>query len=271
MAGSTVEQLQALNASAVLKFHVGGMLFADSDAVCPDPDGLVAADGTITLPNPSDWMSGGRTTTDGITTSRAMSSDDVQSFQSLATVRSDVTQDQISFKTKLQEFNVVNFALRNGLTLAEAQAKFTASGLANKRDTTGRQPLRRCLIVARDTKYNITMVQIVPSMMFSDQGDETVGRATELQLDATFKALADDAYGTDFAVAANGPGWADLSNNVVIPAWQATHAYSLNDEVTNSGAVLKCTTAGTSGSSAPTNPAVGSTVTDGTVVWTRQS
>lgn len=56
------------------------------------------------------------------------------------------------------------------------------------------------------------------------------------------------------------------------PAWQATHAYVLNDLVSVTGGILKCTTAGTSGSSAPTLPgSVGGTVTDGTATWTRQS
>lgn len=54
--------------------------------------------------------------------------------------------------------------------------------------------------------------------------------------------------------------------------WQASHAYALDDEVTLSGgAVLKCTTAGTSGTTEPVAPAVGSTVTDNTVTWTRLS
>ncbi len=53
-------------------------------------------------------------------------------------------------------------------------------------------------------------------------------------------------------------------------AWVATHAYVLNDVVTVSGKTLKCTTAGTSGSSAPTPPAtVGGTVLDGSAIWTR--
>lgn len=55
-------------------------------------------------------------------------------------------------------------------------------------------------------------------------------------------------------------------------AWAATTAYALNAEVSLSGgAVLRCTTAGTSGSTEPVAPAVGSTVTDGTVTWTRLS
>ena len=50
--------------------------------------------------------------------------------------------------------------------------------------------------------------------------------------------------------------------------WAASHAYALNDTVTASGNVYKVTTAGTSGSTAPTWPASG-TVTDGTsLVWT---
>ncbi len=54
--------------------------------------------------------------------------------------------------------------------------------------------------------------------------------------------------------------------------WEATTAYAVGARVKlASGIVLQATTAGTSGSTAPTAPgAVGGTVTDGTVVWTRQ-
>ena len=49
--------------------------------------------------------------------------------------------------------------------------------------------------------------------------------------------------------------------------WAATHAYALNATITADSKVYKVTTAGTSGSTAPTWHASG-TVTDGTVVWT---
>lgn len=54
--------------------------------------------------------------------------------------------------------------------------------------------------------------------------------------------------------------------------WQSTYAYTLGNliqPVSANGWVYKCTTAGTSAGSAPTFPlSVGSTVTDGSVVWT---
>ena|SRR5579875_2137993 len=53
-------------------------------------------------------------------------------------------------------------------------------------------------------------------------------------------------------------------------AWAATTAVALGTEVVVGGDVLKCTTAGTTASAAPTPPTqVGGTVTDGTATWTR--
>ena len=55
-----------------------------------------------------------------------------------------------------------------------------------------------------------------------------------------------------------------------VGSWKAATAYSLNEWIKAGTHYYKCTTAGTSGSSAPTWPTDGSTVGDGTgaLVWT---
>lgn len=67
--------------------------------------------------------------------------------------------------------------------------------------------------------------------------------------------------------------WPFITVGPAPTGWAATTAYSVNDQVSlTGGAVLKCTTAGTSGSTEPAAPAsVGGTVTDGTVTWQRVS
>lgn len=59
---------------------------------------------------------------------------------------------------------------------------------------------------------------------------------------------------------------------LTFPAWAASTAYTVGQVIvppTRTGHVYKCTTAGTSGASAPTFPTTaGGTVTDGGVTWT---
>lgn len=61
---------------------------------------------------------------------------------------------------------------------------------------------------------------------------------------------------------------------MAVSVWAASTAFAVGDirratTTQNSGLVFKCTTAGTSGSSQPAWPTdIGSTITDGTVVWT---
>ena len=68
----------------------------------------------------------------------------------------------------------------------------------------------------------------------------------------------------------------DTGTTAAPKAYAASTAYALGDYVmpaTASGKVFECTTAGTSGASAPTwaTPAVGATLADGsTLVWTRR-
>lgn len=63
-----------------------------------------------------------------------------------------------------------------------------------------------------------------------------------------------------------------LTPTDTLPEWVTATAYALDDQVeptVDNTYVYRCTTAGTSGGTEPTWPTVvGSTVTDGTVVWT---
>lgn len=57
-------------------------------------------------------------------------------------------------------------------------------------------------------------------------------------------------------------------NSVTLSAWQATTAYTAGNLVTNNGFILQASVGGTSGGSAPTNPAYGGSVVDGgTLTW----
>ncbi len=86
--------------------------------------------------------------------------------------------------------------------------------------------------------------------------------------------------------AAGEPSWPTTEGDTIVSGgvtftarkksiWTATTAKSVGDTVTPTaanGRCYRCTTAGTTGGSAPTFPTtVGGTVTDGTVVWTAQS
>ena len=70
----------------------------------------------------------------------------------------------------------------------------------------------------------------------------------------------------------NGPEDIRETINANAPAWAATTVTVPGAVVKHtSGARLEATTAGTTGATIPTPPAVGATVTDGTVVWRRLS
>jgi hypothetical protein len=84
-----------------------------------------------------------------------------------------------------------------------------------------------------------------------------------------FPAALRNAIGqliADAMDAGSGPGKIKFHTRS-LGTWAATRAYVVGDSVYAGGKNYDCTTAGTSGGSAPTWPASG-TVTDGTVVWT---
>lgn len=75
------------------------------------------------------------------------------------------------------------------------------------------------------------------------------------------------------SVTLGAQGRPELVEAVAIAAWTATTAYDVGDRVTiDSGTVrLRAVIAGTSDAAAPTAPAVGAGVDDGTVIWVREA
>ena len=69
------------------------------------------------------------------------------------------------------------------------------------------------------------------------------------------------------SVTAGSKDW--LGRSLTSVPWAATTAYAKGAVVYVAGGELTCETAGTSIGTAPTAPALGATVTDGTVTWRR--
>ncbi len=95
------------------------------------------------------------------------------------------------------------------------------------------------------------------------------GVAWRIKLEAMLSTAEAANVGLTLVYQVFGP---DVAMNPVKTRWQAGRAYSLGDKVvpaSPNGSHYQCATAGTSGAAAPSWPASG-TVSDGTVVWTRQ-
>lgn len=271
MPTTTVESLQALNNSNVLKLHVGAAIFGDITASLITS--LFAADGSLNA-LPAGYFSAGLTDTSGITTNRSISVDEVMSWQSVESQRADVSSDKLQIQVKFQEaLNPVVTAVQEGQTIDAVQTLTagTASYQIDK-NTSGVQPYRRLLLLAKDQTRNVIVARFLPSVMLTSLGSQAWQRSTEVQVDTTWDCFVDSTLGTASRYFVGGTGLAALMG-APAPAWQATHAYVVGDLVSvGTGPVktLRCTTPGTSGASVPTAPgSVGGTVIDGTVGWTR--
>lgn len=225
------------------------------------PDGTtLPADATTALT--ADFLDAGNCDAKGIGVKTNMSSSPIKSFGSLQPQGVLFTDQTQTIDVTFQETNAVSVAVYKSLPLdgvtVAADGSFSVQ-------TKMPEDIRYVAVFDAFSQYGDPLRYVAPSVGNTNPGDLNLAMGQVLDRAVTL-TLYPDANGVslyEFYV---------VSGLATPPAaWQATHAYSLNDEVTNSGAVLKCTTAGTSGSTAPTNPALGSTVTDGTVVWTRQS
>jgi hypothetical protein len=280
MSSTTVESLEAANNLNILKFSVGAAIFGDIDAATISD--IFNTDGTLaTLPD--GYYSAGLINTDGITLNRNLTVQEVMSWQSVESQRTDVTQDTLQIQIKFQEsLNPAVLAIQEAKKIADVITSMEgANHFSFDKDPSGVQPQRRCLLIGHDTLRDVIVARYLPRVAVNAYGAMAMQRGTEQLNDVTFDCYLDPTYtgsttpnGTSSRYFIGGPGLpAIVGTDPAVPtppAWAATHVYALNALVTLTGKVLKATTAGTSGSTAPTVPGtIGGAVTDGTVTWTR--
>jgi len=197
----------------------------------------------------------------GVTVKQNVSTSPIKVFGTLASVGTLFTGKDLSIDVTFMETNGVSAAIHAGLPVdgvtVAADGSFSV--------VTGAPVLNNYVAVFDSFAQDGSLIRYVaPNVQNTTPGDLVVSQGAVLSRDVTLSLLPDAngnilyEYYTVNALASDAP------------AWQATHAYNLNDLVTISGDTLKATTAGTSGSTSPTPPAsVGGTVSDGTVTWTR--
>lgn len=194
----------------------------------------------------------------GVTVKQNVSTSPIKVFGTLASVGTLFTGKDLTIDVTFMETNGVSAAIHAGLPVdgvtVAADGSFSV--------VTGAPVLNNYVAVFDSFAQDGSLIRYVaPNVQNTTPGDLVVSQGAVLSRDVTLSLLPDAngnilyEYYTVNALAS------------AAPAWQPTHAYELNDEVTGGGHVYKATTAGSSGSTEPTWPGSG-TVTDGTVEWT---
>lgn len=227
---------------------------------------------------PTGYSDFGWMTTDGLQFSRDVSSSDISSFGSVEPTRSDITSDIESLEVSLQETNIHTISLISGISEDQLVPDAASGELKVAKPATPSADYWRLLAFGCDivNGQELYVGRHLPRAKVTAYADSAIANGDDpLLWGATFQGMKDDALATPTAKIDffGGPGWKALLVDMGfasedVTAWVAATAYAVDDEVTISdGSVLKCTVAGTSGSTAPTAPGVGSTVVDNTVTW----
>lgn len=203
---ATVQSLQNLRNDLILRFSVGAAIFADYSA--PAPADLFDATGTTLQPLPAGYQSAGLTTTDGITTTRNVTMDEVMSWQSAEAQRSDVTADSLTFAAKFQEHNPTVLALQENQLLSAIPALGQRVTIDRTEDM--KQPLRRCVLLGYDTTNDVVVARFLPKVKVSQPGNPQWQRAGVTEHDMTLNSYFDYTYGTSSRFFLGGAGWLAL-------------------------------------------------------------
>lgn len=205
----------------------------------------------------------GFTTEDGVAFSIGKETEDLMGWQSNDPLRTLITSEPKSAKYTLRQLNQDNWRTTFGGTFTDEGGGTT---LWEPTDGELVEGFYVAEFIDGADKYQIGFrhAQQAAANEFSFVRSDSVNLSHEM------KALATTDGKKPWFVRTND----STMGTVAAPAnWAATTAKTLGVYVTlvASGAIMRCTTAGTTGSTAPTAPLIGNTVIDGTVVWLRTS
>lgn len=236
----------------------------DASKVSVAGDGIVAVGPlTATAPTglgalPTGFTDLGYISEDGVTESTDQSVEKIKAWQRNAVVRSVVTEGESTFSFTLIETKKETVELAFGVTV-------DGSGSYVK-DAGKERPHRSFIIDVVDGGRQER--SYIPDGQVTELGEVARVNGEPVGYEVTITAFNSAALGGSVKV------W-DSALGAVIPSapatpWAANTFYALGAKVTVTGGTLEAIEDGTSGATAPTNPAtVGATVIDGTVQWKR--
>lgn len=201
----------------------------------------------------------GFTDTKGVVGNDQRTIADVNVWQSFYPALKIITERKFDFSFNLSEWTKDTFGLAFGggsWTTAAGVAKYTPPD-------PGTIDVRTLVIDWQSQGFNFRW-GIFKGLVDSNV-QTTLTRSGEALLPVQFGVLG----------SAGTPPWVVYTDNprfltTAPTAWAGTTLYATNTQVTLGAGVVKATTGGTSGATAPTLPGgVGGTVTDGTVTWFR--
>lgn len=208
-----------------------------------------------TSPIPAEFLDVGYIHEDGVTQSQETDTEDIVAWQNGDVVRKVQTSHDLTFTVPMIETKAITLGLYYNDDAA-TDSTF---------QVTGAQATHYAWIIdVVDGDHVVRMC--LPDGQVTEKGEVTYQNSEAVSYEITLSAYPDvdgvKAYGYVSGGAEPTPP----------PAWTATTAYAAGDQVTLSGGeVLEADNAGTSGTTEPTPPAVGGTVVDGDITWTRIS
>lgn len=209
----------------------------------------------------------------GATWSRNQENSEVTSMGYAEPTRTDVLSDVTGLAFTLQESKRIAFELYHGLDLSGVVTDADGNIMFDK---ASRPVKRKYRVIALgkdgDGPDAIYCLRWLPNAEVTENADQSWQEGEETRYPATLTGRVDEGFGTSFREIWGGPGLDPVAMDFPEKPtpWAASTAYTVGDTVSlTGGAVLQATVAGTSGTTEPTAPAVGATVTDGTVTWKR--